>query len=105
MPEILGKQIDEVEAPSLGVSYTITDIEEFRSTIRSFEGYRVTLQDTPNHQVVETLWKQEVYGPNSKIGAYVAALGKNTDTWKGKKIRYTQWVKGARRIEVLPPSA
>ena len=104
MPEIKGEAIAEVEAPTVGVIYDVIDVEEFTSAVRTFKGYRVTLQDKPDHEVVATLWKQEVYGPNSKIGAFVEALGKNTDDWKGKRIRFDSWVKGNRVIRVLPPA-
>jgi len=103
MPEIKGEAVADVPTPIVGKEYTIMDAEQFRSQVHSYEGYRVTLKDDEGNEVVETLWSQDVYGPNSKIGAYVAALGKNTDDWKGKRIRYNNWAEGARRVEVLPP--
>ena len=101
MPKIDIQLVGEQEAPEVGTIYTITDVDEFKSAVQSFKGYRVTMKDAKGNEVVEALWKQDVAGPNSKIGAYVGLLGDNTDTWVGKKIKYTSWMKGNRNIEVV----
>jgi len=101
MPKIDTQLVGEQESPDIGVVYTITDVDEFKSAVQSFKGYRVTMKDATGNEVVEALWKQEVAGPNSKIGAYITALGNDTDKWIGKKVKYINWVKGNRNIEVV----
>lgn len=101
MPKIDTQMVGEQEAPEIGVLYTITDVDEFKSAVQGYKGYRITMKDAKGNEVVEALWKQEVAGPNSKIGAYITALGDNTDAWKGKKVKYTTWTKGNRNIEVV----
>ena len=100
MPKIDTQMVDEMEAPTVDVLYIITDVEEFKSQVQGYRGFRVTMNDKNANEVVEALWKQDVAGPNSKIGAYIVALGSDTDDWKGKTIKYTSWVKGNRKIEV-----
>jgi len=101
MPEIKIEIAEEVPKPVEGKIYIIQEVEFFTSTVRSYKGLRVTMVGEANETVVETLWTREIAGVRSKVGAFIHALGKETDAWKGKHIRLVEWHANNRKIEVV----
>ena len=69
--------------------------------MRQFKGLRVECEDMKGNPFVEVLWTREVVGPNSKLGAFVVALGKDTKNWIGKKIRIVKWSERVREVQVV----
>lgn len=101
MPEIDVEIAEQMPRPREGGIYRIEKVEIFTSALRGYKGIRVTMTDENDNLVVEPLWTREVASTHSKIGAFIAALGKNTDNWIGKKIKIIDWRPASRKIEVL----
>lgn len=99
MPTINVIAAEDIPAPKPGREYKVKSAEEFKSAVRNFAGIRVVL-DGREGEVIESLWIREIVGKNSKLGAFIKALGKNTDKWQGKKIFFKTWGVGQREIEV-----
>jgi len=98
----IGTQLaDEVPKPQEGGTYTIKKAEALTTQVRQFGGIRVELKSKGDETVVEILWMREVAGANSKLGSFITALGKDTDNWIGKKIRFVKWGERNRQIEVV----
>ena len=94
---------DEIPSAEEGKTYKITGAEEFSSQVRSFKGLRVTLKDAKDNEYVEALWLRSPVGPKSKLGAFIAILGKETKNWVGKSITFISWKQGNRLIELAVP--
>jgi len=92
---------DEVPKPQEGQTYTIKKVESVTTQVRQFAGIRVELKGRGDENVVDVLWAREVAGANSKLGAFMTALGKDTDDWIGKKVRFVAWGERNRQIEVV----
>lgn len=101
MPEIKTTTTDELPEPEAGKVYKIGEVEEFTSAVRGFKGLRVDMKDSKGNTVVASLWLREVVGLKSKLGSFIKALGKNTDNWKGKKVRVVKWGVGNREVELV----
>jgi len=101
MPEIKTELVDELPKPTEGQIYTIMSVEVFTSPVRSYKGIRVAMTDRDNKAIGETLWTREVAGEKSKLGSFLKALGKETDAWIGKHIKFVAWSQGNRKIEVV----
>jgi len=101
MPELDVEIAEQMPRPKEGQIYRIEKVEVFTSAVRGYRGLRVTMVDENGNLTVEPLWTREVASTRSKIGAFIAALGKNTDNWVGKKIRIVDWRPGSRKIEVV----
>jgi len=67
------------------------------------KGVVVEIQGDDGQTYMETLWvpQRGVVGSNSKLGAFLVALGKNIKEWVGKRIRIAEWSPGNRQVEVL----
>jgi len=100
MTRIDVKLADEIPAPKEGGVYRITESEAFVSQVKQYKGIRVSMVDKNKKEYIETLWTRDVVGKNSKLGAFVTALGKDMATWTDKVIRFNNWREGGRRITV-----
>jgi hypothetical protein len=102
MPEINVEIAETLPEPIEGHIYQITETELFTSQVRSYKGLRVSMKDDADGtEVVSALWMREIAGSKSKLGSFVAALGKNSDAWVGKKIRFVTWRPNDRKIEAI----
>jgi len=86
----------------LGTPYRIKRVEPFTSQLRGFEGIRVEIEEVGGTQALSIpLWQRELASRRSKIGAFVIALGDDTDKWIGKQIVFEAWARGNRVIKVV----
>jgi len=97
MPK-LGVKLSESFSPRLGEAYEIISVEEVTTQVRNLKGLRVTLRDSKGKENAEMLWLRDVVGRNSKLGAFIALLGDNTDRWVGKKIIFVSWMPRQREL-------
>jgi len=89
------------EALRLDHPYRIISVSQFTSELRNFPGLRVELDGGVNDHIVVTPWLRETVGRKSKIGAFILALGNDTDQWIGKVIIFRRWESRNREIEVV----
>lgn len=101
MPELPTKVAEQFPEPLEGRTYTITGVEMFTSKVQSYKGLRVTMVDDPGNMVVAPLWLRDEAGQRSKLGAFITALGANTDNWINKKIKFLSWRPKDREIQVV----
>ena len=102
MPKINVEIAETLPEPLEGHIYTITETELFTSQVRGYKGLRVAMTDIEGDKpVVAALWMREIAGSKSKLGSFVAALGDDSDTWVGKKIKFVTWRPNDRKIEVI----
>jgi hypothetical protein len=102
MPKIDVEIAESLPEPLEGHTYTIGECELFTSQVRSYKGLRVDMTAEDGTKVVAALWTREIAGTKSKLGAFVAALGDDTDKWIGKKVKIVKWRSGDREIQVVP---
>lgn len=101
MPEVGGELVPlGEEALCLGVPYMIVSVEKFISEVRSFAGYRVAIARENEELIAIPLWEAETIGRESKLGAFVYLLGKNTDNWEGRTIEFVNWSSRNRHIKL-----
>ena len=89
------------EAVKLEVEYVILKVEEFESELNRYEGWRVTLDAGGGEMIAVPLWYGKTVSRESKLGAFLVALGNDYDAWIGKGIKFISWVEKARLIEVV----
>lgn len=104
MPHLDVQTTDEIPSPKEGMTYEITKVEEFQSQVRSFAGIRVIMKDDKGEEVITALWKRTPIGPKSELGAFITKLGKDTETWIGKRITFISWKPSNRVIELAIPA-
>jgi len=98
------KELPQVPLPGeerlvLNHTYEIKDVEPFTSELRGFEGIRVTLGNGSESDWTLALWTgRSVVGRKSKLGAFIEALGRDTNKWIGKRIQFRRWDRGDRVI-------
>jgi len=101
MPKIDVKLAEQLPEPKENKIYKITGAELFTSQVRAYKGLRVTMESTDGEKAVSALWTRTVAGERSKLGAFVKALGDDTDTWVGKTIQFAAWRQGNREIRLV----
>jgi hypothetical protein len=95
-----------------GLSGTISKVEVIKTQLRGYEGVRVVLSNTnceecgkmqnlDTNEHADMLWLRDNVGQKSKLGAFIIALGDDTDNWVGKKIVIKTWQSKVRAIQVL----
>ena len=102
MPEINVEFRETLPPFEEGDTLEIVSAEIVTTMIRGFRGVRVIAKDLKTGQFkAEMLWLRDVVGDYSKLGAFIKALGKNTDNWIGKKIKIVRWQPKNRKIQVI----
>jgi len=95
-----------------GLSGTISKAEVIKTQLRGYDGVRVVLSNTnceecgrtqglETNEHADMLWLRDNVGQKSKLGAFIIALGDDTDTWVGKRIVIKTWQSKVRAIQVL----
>lgn len=84
-----------------GKEYEIASVEQVKTQLRGLDGLRVTCVDQDGEQATTMLWLRDTVSANSKLGAFITALGNNTDDWEGKIIYTRFWRDRNREIEVV----
>ena len=101
MPEIPVDFVQALPEPEEGKEYKIVSAELVTTAVQGFKGVRVILEDDEGNQYATMLWLRERVGSTSKLGAFIAVLGRNTDDWIGKRIRIVRWRHRSRQVEVV----
>jgi len=101
MPKINVEIAEQLPEPVEGHTYTIGEPELFTSQVRGYKGLRVPMTEDDGTQVVAALWMRDVAGEKSKLGAFITALGGDTDTWTAKKVKIVSWRASNRVIQVV----
>lgn len=76
---------------TVGIPYEIINVENIDTDVQHLSGIRVSLQDQKGGEGNVMLWKRKVTGTSSKLGAYITALGNNTDKWLHKWVVHEPW--------------
>lgn len=101
--------------PSEGQAYKILAIDEIKTAVQGFNGYRVKLEplrrkEGDENEYATMLWKREEAGISSKLGSVMAGflehygdedVAFNTDAWIGSTILFKKWRERDRAIEVV----
>jgi hypothetical protein len=101
MPEIPVEIAEQLPEPKENETYTIQEVETFTSQVRAYKGLRVKMVTAQNEVAVSALWLRQVAGKKSKLGAFVTALGNNTDNWVNRRIRIVAWRDKNREIQLV----
>ena len=101
MPELDVEFVETLPEPEEGKEYVIKSAELVTTAVRGFKGVRVIMEDDEGNECATMLWLRERVGSTSKLGAFIAALGRDTDSWGGKRIRIVRWRHRSREIEVV----
>jgi len=88
-----------------GVPYEITDVEEVTTDVQSLSGIRVTLLSVKAEEGNVMLWQRKVTGVRSKLGAFITALGSDTDKWLHKWVVLEPWQLRNNVVTVVPAPA
>lgn len=83
--------------------YTITKVEEVNVNTPNgqMSGFRVSLVDDRGSPYSTMLWEKETASKKSKIGAFVSALGPDTDLWINHKVLFASWAEKDRVVKDL----
>jgi hypothetical protein len=106
-------ELAERSEPIEGAAYRIESVQEVKTAVQNYSGFRVTL--TPlkkgdNQKYATMLWTREVAGPTSKLGAFIKAFleffgdkekALDTDNWVGHTIRIISWQPKRREVKVI----
>jgi len=118
MPKITTELAEGVE-PTEGHTYFVTEVEETKTAVQGFSGYRVGLEPTKRKadddgKYATMLWKREQAGITSKLGSFMAAFldfygdedkAFDTDNWIGCTVRIVKWAPKQREVEVTEGKA
>jgi len=96
MPKIDVKIAETKPEPYAGLVAKITNAEVIETQRQHFNGIRVSLVDKEGNEYATMLWLRDTVGQRSKLGAFITALGDDTDEWIGKWIRFVSWDRNAR---------
>ena len=92
MSPVIGTEVREgADDVTEKVPYEIINVEELTTDVQSLSGIRVSLLNQKGGEGNVMLWKRKVTGTSSKLGAYITALGSNTDMWLHKWVVHEPW--------------
>lgn len=97
---IEGKLIERLPQFEEGLEGTIISAEKVTTMARGLRGIRVTIEDKSGAKYAEMLWLRDAFGENSKLGAFVKALGPKLSDWVGKEIVIERWRQRDRKISL-----
>jgi len=83
--------------------YVVTNVEEVTVNTPSgpMSGFRVSLKDDNANSYSTMLWDKETASKKSKIGAFVSALGPDTDAWINHRVLFSSWAEKDRVVKDL----
>jgi len=83
--------------------YVITNVEEVTVNTPNgpMSGFRVSLKDDSGNPHSTMLWNKETASKKSKIGAFVSALGPDTDNWINHRVLFSSWAEKDRVVKDL----
>ena len=101
VPQLALPGEEEIE---YGVAYEVVSCEPFVSDVQGFSGYRLVLQAKEGEPFTIPLWRRDVVGRKSKMGAFLVALGRDMKSWPGRWVEFLLWEPRNREvIEHAPP--
>lgn len=113
MAPIIDVELASRREPEEGKSYKIEKVEEVKTEVRGYAGYRVimsSINPKDKEKYTTMLWAREVASEQSKLGAFIKAftaffgdpeMARNTDNWIGKTIKFISWKPRSREIVVV----
>jgi len=105
MPKIEGK-LAENKPFFVGLVGEIVAAEIVKTAVSGYNGVRCRVKDDADGQEYgEMLWIRPEMGTKSKLGAFMAVLGSETDNWLHKRVRILRWADKDRDIEEVPKKA
>lgn len=113
-PKITTELAEGIE-PLEGHTYFVTEVEETKTAVQAFTGYRTGLEPTKrkagdDSKYATMLWKREQAGVSSKLGSFMSAFldfygdedtAFDTDNWIGCTVRIVKWAPKQREVEVI----
>lgn len=101
MGKINSEVADELPEIVAGKTYRITSAEETTTEVHDYKAVVVMLESVPEGEMYNTmLWIQKTVSQRSKLGAFLNALGDDSDKWKGKVIEVVKWAEKDREIRI-----
>jgi len=100
MPETGVKLQEGADDIKLNIPYMVNDVEDVKTEVAAYSGFRIELLDTKGNMGTVMLWKRPVTSPKSKLGSFVTLLGSNTDKWLRKWIIFKAWQQNSRLVEL-----
>lgn len=89
------------EAIKVGHPYQILTVEDFKSEVQGFIGWRVTLDGGKDDLIAIPLWVRDIVGRRSKMGAFIEVCGNDPEKWIGKVIKFVTWADKNRVIQLV----
>ena len=114
MPKLTTKLAEGVE-PVEGQAYVITEVNDIKTPVQGYSGYRVVLEpikrkEGDDNKYATVLWARETAGVLSKLGSFIKAFmdafgdedtAMDTDSWKDATILIKKWRQKDREVEVV----
>lgn len=101
MGKIDSEVADELPEIIAGKTYRISSAEATTTDVHDYKAVVVILESVPEGDAYNTmLWIQKTVSQRSKLGAFLSALGDNTDKWKDKVIEVVKWAEKDREIRI-----
>jgi len=100
MPETGVKLQEGADDIALNVAYEINNVEDIKTEVGAYSGFRVGLLSMKGDEGSVMLWKRPITSPRSKLGSFVSLLGSNTDKWLKEWIIFRSWQQNGRVIEL-----
>lgn len=100
MPKLGTEVRESTDIVKLHVPYEITFVDVKSTEVRGFSGIFVDLLSKDAVEGHVAIWHRPVTSPTSKEGAFITALGDDTDKWLHKWIIFKEWQEKKRVIEV-----
>jgi hypothetical protein len=99
--EIDVELVKRLPEPEEGKTYRIENVEYVETPLQKLRGWRVTLREASTGSLAATmLWHRHQVGSTSKLGSFLAVLGKRTEEWVGKQILFIAWRRRERKIAI-----
>lgn len=97
-PELGVEAKESGDVVRLNIPYEITNVEEVTTDVSFYQGIRVEMVTAEAEIGTIMLWKRQVVGTKSKLGAFITLLGSNTDKWLHRWVVFSHWEKNARVV-------
>ena len=85
-----------------GIAYEIVNVEPLTTDVQNLSGIRVSLLSAKAGEGNVMLWQRKVTGKASKLGAYITALGADTDKWLHQWVVHDTWQIRNNVLTVVP---
>jgi len=105
MPKLDTEVREGADDVNIGMAYEIVDVEMVKTDVQSLDGIRVSLISVDAEEGNVMLWQRKTTGTLSKLGAYITALGNDTDKWFHQWVVHEPWQLRNNVLSVVPVPA